>query len=187
MKNDKRHVMMDLETWGTRSGSALRSVGAVVFDPKETGVDAETFYANIDRQSCSDMGLTEDASTVAWWDRQSAEAEATLAVDQRPLREVVRDFNRWFRATGCAHVWSHGASFDVVLWEWACLACDEKEPWKFWDVRDTRTLYHLAGVDLKSVPRDGVHHNALDDAVHQARCVQLAYQTLGLSKRSLVS
>ena len=29
------NVMLDLETWGTAPGSALRSIGAVMFDPHE--------------------------------------------------------------------------------------------------------------------------------------------------------
>jgi len=37
------HVMFDLETWGTTPGSALRSIGAVEFDPMGKDI-GRTFY-----------------------------------------------------------------------------------------------------------------------------------------------
>jgi hypothetical protein len=50
-------------------------------------------------------------------------------------------------------------------------------PWPFWSVRDTRTLYDIAGVKLK----DGGHvtsHKAVEDAERQAIVVQQAYMKL---------
>jgi hypothetical protein len=41
-------------------------------------------------------------------------------------------------------------------------------PWQFWSVRCTRTLYDLAGVDVKAY-RAGTAHIALDDAMAQTR------------------
>jgi hypothetical protein len=52
-----------------------------------------------------------------------------------------------------------------------------KNPWQFWNIRDCRTIYELAGVSLK----DGGHvtsHKALEDAERQAIVVQKAYQKL---------
>jgi hypothetical protein len=48
-------------------------------------------------------------------------------------------------------------------------------------VRDTRTLFEIAGVKL----RDGGHvtlHKAVDDAERQAIVVQQAYKKLGVKK-----
>jgi hypothetical protein len=66
------HVMLDLETWGTSPGSALRSVGAVTFSPYgEPGFTEAAFYANIDRHSCVLAGMTIDPAIVDWWSRQA--------------------------------------------------------------------------------------------------------------------
>jgi len=46
--------------------------------------------------------------------------------------------------------------------------------WKFWEVRDTRTLFDLAKVDVRIEGK----HNALTDAVAQAQAVQQAYSIL---------
>ena len=71
------HVMLDLETWGTRPGSALRSIGAVTFGLNATSVGAR-FYRNIDKESCLLAGLTVDTETVSWWLKQAPEAVAYL-------------------------------------------------------------------------------------------------------------
>ena len=58
--------------------------------------------------------------------------------------------------------------------EAAARAVGKEAPWKFWDARDTRTVYGLAGFDPRSVPKSGVAHHALDDALYQVTCVQRA-------------
>jgi hypothetical protein len=167
------HVMLDLETFGTKPGSVIRSIGAVMFDPF-TGSTGSEFYRNVDKQSCIDAGLTVDASTERWWSQQSKEAQDSLLVDPKPLAEVVRDFNKWFIVNSGAQVWSQGSNFDGVLWEFACAAVKQRVPWKFYDTRDTRTVYDIFGLNSSSVSRAGTYHNALDDAKHQARCVAVA-------------
>lgn len=171
------HVMLDLETWGTRPGSALRSIGAVLFDLDMKNVDG-TFYRNINKDSCVINGLTVDPDTVAWWGRQSPAASAALEKDQKLLIEVVREFHDWFREVRGRYIWCQGGNFDEPLWTAAARAVDQAIPWKFWDVRCTRTIYAIADFDQRSVPRAGTAHNALDDAAHQARCVQLAWAKL---------
>lgn len=171
------HVMLDLETWGTRPGSALRSIGAVAFHPERETI-GRTFYSNIDKDSCLTAGLTIDADTVAWWARQSKESIAALEDNPRPLGDVVTYFHDWFTSVGGKFVWCHGGNFDEPLWTAACRAVTQSVPWKFWNARCTRTLYAVADFDAKSIPRSGTYHNAIDDAVHQARCVQQAMAKL---------
>lgn len=174
------HIMLDLETWGTKAGSALRSIGAVTFNPY-TGDMGDEFYRNIDKQSCLDAGLSIDPGTERWWSEQSKEAQDSLLVDPKPLGEVVRDFATWWIKSRGVQVWSQGSNFDSVLWEAACLAMKARVPWKFFDTRDTRTVYELCGLDTRSVLRDGTYHNALDDAKHQVRCIRAAIRK-GLPK-----
>jgi hypothetical protein len=52
-------------------------------------------------------------------------------------------------------------------------------PWPFWTVRDTRTLYEIAGVSLKDKKYGSkTTHKAVEDAEHQAIVVQDAYMKL---------
>ena len=174
------HVMIDLETWGTLPGSALRSIGAVTFNPYGDWHEEKTFYANIDRQSCETAGLVIDPKTEAWWEKQSAEARARLDDDCKWLTFVQFDFAKWWQDIGGTYVWSNGTNFDEVLWRVACQRLGREVPWKYWNVRDTRTCWHLARLNAKSVPFDGVQHDAIADARHQAKCVTRAYGILGI-------
>ncbi len=173
-----KHVMLDLETFGTRPGSVLRSIGAVEFELD--GAIGDTFYRNIDYISCLEAGLTVDAATKEWWKRQSMEAEACLLVDQHPLISVVVDFHCWFIANAATHIWCHGANFDEPLWSAAARAVQKVPPWKYWNTRCTRTAYDLMQFDARSVERVGVAHNALNDARHQIECLQRAAAQFGL-------
>lgn len=72
------HVSIDLETWGTLPGSALRSIGAVTFSPYGDGHTEQHFYANIDLQSCMDVELSVNRDTAIWWRQQSIESQQRL-------------------------------------------------------------------------------------------------------------
>lgn len=75
-----RHIMIDIETFGTRPGAAIRSIGAVVFGfpDGDNGhpfvARSGGFYANITRVSCEQVGLRVEPETEDWWRRQSIEA-----------------------------------------------------------------------------------------------------------------
>lgn len=176
-----RHVMLDLETFGTKPGSVLRSIGAVVFGLR-SGLGDE-FYRNIEKQSQLDAGLTVDPATERWWSQQSAEVQQHLLDNPAPLATVAVLFHAWFARTGAEFVWSQGANFDVVLWEAACARIGVAVPWRYFNARDTRTVYDICGFDARALPRHGTFHNALDDAKHQARCIQAALS--GAAARSV--
>lgn len=171
-------VMLDLETWGTKPGSAIRSIAAVVFNFEGALVSPSYFYRNIDDKSCLDAGLRRDERTVAWWGEKSLGAQQALLIHQKPLIVVVREAMKWWGPYRGACVWAQGAGFDPVLWEAACDAVGQQVPWDFRAVRDTRTLYALAKLDTKAVKFEGERHNALDDCRHQIKCCRVAYQIL---------
>lgn len=168
-------VMLDLETWGTEPGCAIRSIGAVAFDPGLSAAPNETFYVNISDASCERVGLIKDAATIAWWE-QHLDAALALQFEQVPLYIAAMAFCGWWRSVEGKCVWSHGANFDEPVWRVASKAVGVSVPWNYRDVRDTRTLYALSGFDPKSVPAVGTLHNARDDAVTQALAVQAAFR-----------
>lgn len=167
-----KNVMLDIETFGTLPGSVIRSIGAVTFDL--AGKVGETFYVNIDKQSCLDAGLVVDPKTEEWWSQQSPAARQSLEVDPKPLHTALLNFRTWFLARNAPFVWSQGANFDPPLLEAAYVASGIGLPWKFFNVRDTRTVYDLFGFDTRDIARKRIHHNALDDTLHQVELVAAA-------------
>lgn len=168
------NAMIDTETLGTKPGAAILSIGAVIFGPAGMG---DTFYAPVLLESCVNVGLTIDPAAITWWMRQSDEARAAaFRNDAAPLWQVLGDFFDWFNAQRAKHPWCHGATFDVPILENAFEACNLAAPWEYWNVRDTRTLYDLAGVKVDRAT--GTHHNALDDAINQAKAAAQAMRIL---------
>jgi hypothetical protein len=167
-----KNVMLDIETFGTLPGSVIRSIGAVTFDL--AGKVGETFYVNIDKQSCLAAGLVVDAKAEEWWSQQSAAARKAFDNDPKPLHTALLNFRTWFLARNAPFVWSQGANFDPPLLEAAYTASGIGLPWKFYNVRDTRTVYDLFGFDTRDIVRKRIHHNALDDTLHQVELVAAA-------------
>jgi len=170
------HISIDLETLGTAPGSIVLSVGATKFDPI-TGEIGEKFYANIVPQSCLELGMTKDESTIAWWAEQSQEARDALKVDRKPVRNVLENFQQWIGAP--EGVWGWGASFDVVLIECAYRATGLAIPWPHWNIECGKTL--CKRVHIKPVRNTGVHHKADVDAEMQAIAICQAYKKLRLA------
>jgi len=164
----QERVMVDIETMGTERGAAIVSIGAVRFTT--SGFD-ETFHRSISLKSCQDAGLTVDAETLEWWLTQNSEAKEQL-VGGDSLRAVLHGFSEWY--DGADEIWANSPSFDCELLEAAYDAVGLEEPWEFWEERDVRTVKSLPIANERE--HRGVEHDALDDAVHQARVVA---KTLG--------
>ncbi len=176
------HVMVDIETMGVRPTSAIVSIGAVRFDIDSDFIDTDNaFYRVVDLDSCLRLGMTVDASTVEWWLAQGEAARGALAVNKVHVDIAVGTFDYWlchFPQVQPLRVWCNGPSFDGVVLENAHTVCERRVPWRYNELRDMRTIVELANLDLSTLPRVGNAHNALDDAVFQAKAVQVAYRYL---------
>ena len=159
MTKDK--LMVDIETLGLDVESAILSIGAVRFDSGGLG---ETFYREIDLVTCQDAGLEIDADTLQWW---LTEADTELPLGDNHLENVLREFRDF--ALSANEVWSNSPSFDCEHLEHAFDAVGLDVPWTFYEERDVRTLKELP-IPVE-IEQDGTEHNALDDAVYQARIV----------------
>lgn len=174
-------VMIDLETMSSRPNAAIAAIGAVAFDMKNLSL-GETFYTTIDLESCEKVGLDFSASTISWWMKQSEQARRdVLGGHQSDLSMALANFSSWL-CECCVppkslKVWGNGANFDPVIMESAYAACDEPVPWMFWGVRCFRTLKGLYP-HIEPDDRQGTHHNALDDAIHQAEHIFKIRRTL---------
>jgi hypothetical protein len=161
------HIMIDLETMGTRADAPIISIGAVAFD--KDGV-TQVFYRPVALQSSVRSGGVIDPRTVMWWLRQSAAARAALEDGEDAavsLEDALRDFSQMVCSYGDSlkGVWGNGASFDNTIMHES--AHRTKVPlWEFWKDRCYRTV-KSSHPDV-AMERVGEHHNALDDAKSQA-------------------
>ncbi|HEB5116167.1 TPA: 3'-5' exoribonuclease [Klebsiella pneumoniae] len=184
---DYVHVMVDLETMGKKHNAPIVAIGAVVFDPA-TGSIGENFYKVVCLESSVNWGAVIDPSTVIWWLKQSSEARSAIVNDDAiPLLDALLQFREFVSdnvAGGSkkAQVWGNGASFDnsILRSSYDCIA--EDYPWEYWNDRDVRTMVELGHAinyePQKAIPFEGERHNALADAIHQARYVSAIWQRL---------
>lgn len=175
MTKQPRHVMIDIETMGKTPECAIVSIGAVVFDPRYGLVTNNTFYVELDYES-QGRRICED--TKSWWIKQSPEAkEALFGLDD--LDTALEDLANWLPAD--CKPWGNGATFDISFLEDAYRQVDQEVPWKFWNIRDCRTILDMyeskRGGFGKSSNRKGAH-NALQDAIHQAKYVTMMWSKL---------
>lgn len=174
-------VMLDLETLGTSPGCVILSIGAVKFYPEEQRI-GDTFYRLILPSSCTDIGLHADAATAVWWMRQSDEARLGVAKASTtgvPVYQALRDFTNWYNEGDAgAFIWANSPSFDCAILKDVYQKLKASPPWSFWAERDYRTLKTLFG-EVELPERDGVHHNALDDAAHQAEHLMAILRHIG--------
>ena len=167
-----KHVMVDLETLGVKPGYSILSIGACVFNPASGEIEAK-FYRVIDAKK---NNLLIDPNTVNWWKEQSKEAQKVFTdKSMSPIESVLVEFTNWWKQNNGKYFWCHGAVFDAPLLEAAYDYCKMPKPWGHYYVRDTRTIYDIAGVEPI---RRGTYHNALDDALTQADAVYRAFQNL---------
>lgn len=175
------HIMLDIETLGTKAGCVVLSVGAAAFDPT-SGEVSSSFYEAIAFKDSVLSGLTVDPETYAWWQKQDAEARRQAFAGENTLFGTATRFAEWAIPHRASDWWCQGSDFDFPIWGAAMKAAGITQPWKFWQVRDTRTLYAVAKMNKDAISRDGTYHNALDDSLHQIRCVHECYRLLGLAK-----
>jgi exodeoxyribonuclease VIII len=161
-------VMLDLETFGVNSDSAIVVIGALKFtrDLPHLNIDKmDSFYRKVDPSSCRDIGMKIDPATVSWWEKQPPEIRAEVFSEDRiPIKQALVEFSEWYKGSSC--IWSQGANFDIPILSTAYTKCGMREPWNYWSARDTRTLFDVTGLSKKDLPAEGAH-NALKDCWRQ--------------------
>jgi hypothetical protein len=173
-----RQPMIDLETMSTKPNAAILSIGAVIMDLESLTLH-ETFYVNVELSSCVEAGLDCSEATRDWWALpENREARDQLSKSAVPLRTALESLANWLVArksnehyewdVKSIRPWSNGASFDIVILESAYASQGWQAPWKFYNHMCYRTMKNLYPEVAKPL-HHGTKHNALDDAITQAR------------------
>lgn len=160
-------IMLDLETLGTKPGSVILSIDACTFGSPER----RTFHALLDLDSQVRRGMTIDPSTIMWWFKQTDQARAAQDMPRDQPGDVLPAFADWCTAVsgGSFTIWGHGSNFDLPLIEALFDRYLVKWPWKYNAVRDTRTVFAIAGKKMGDFGTPNpLAHDALQDAIYQA-------------------
>lgn len=178
-KIEKFDIMVDIETLSTEPNAVILTVSAVKFNMKDDK-NLDTFYYRIDRESCEKLGMHVDENTIKWWKNQKEEVrlEAFEEKNRFGIKFVLMKLAEFVRDANC--LWSHSPNFDYVILESAYKKCSINVPWKFWQLRDTRTVYDLADVNLKEFSKPTESHNALYDCFNQIKALKQSYKNLKL-------
>ena len=160
------HVMIDLETLSTEPNAAIIAIGAVKFDQAEPA-NMDRFYCPITVASNIERKRHISASTLEWWmSKDQAEPwDMYMRSERQHIAVALDGFFDWFGPDSLP-TWGNGATFDNVILADAFRQAGLRHPWSYKHDRCYRTVCNMApSVELK---REGMYHNAVDDAQTQA-------------------
>lgn len=172
-----QHIMLDIETMGVKTNAAVMSIGACYFDPNTSEI-GNKFHNQV---NISSNGVI-DASTVIWWMKQNDKAREKFFDNEKAdsIDVVLARLLTWVEPK--SQVWGNGIAFDNVIVRTAFENFGGKTPWQHWNDRDVRTIVEIGrqlGFDpKKDMPFEGVKHDALADAIHQAKYVSAIWQKI---------
>lgn len=156
-----KHIMLDIETLGTTPNSVIVSIAAVKFNFKDD--KTESFEVNCDVKSSKELGMVVDKDTIEWWSKQPKEVRNAWLKDPQPIDEALDAFTEFVGNPKDMVLWCNGMNFDYPVLEWSYRAAGKTPPWKYWNLRDARTVYSIFDLNMKEFPRVGDYHNAIDD------------------------
>lgn len=170
--NKQIEIVVDLETMGNTPGSVITAIGAVAIIGRE--IQPDGFYAKINPQSCIDVGMKMDYSTVEWWMKQPDAAREQMfnAAGRVDLPVALLAFNAWIQSgsIGCdkPNIWGNDPSFDNTILADAYRLAKLPRPWRHTENRCFRTLRNLFKGKYEE-PEATIKHHALHDALWEAK------------------
>ena len=177
----KNTLMIDLETTGQRVGCKVLSLGAFGFDKDGNQVE---FYRVFETSAQQLEGLTDDESTIAWWNTKvDPEARAAAFSGTTSPQEGIAEFKKWFYENFSAEygdwfkVWCCGLDFDFPILQEFFRRFGFTFPWFFWNQYDYRTIKNLFPA-IKADEGNIAKHTALEDAKAQMRGLRSFYVKL---------
>ena len=172
-----KHIMLDNETLGTVADAAIMSIGAVKFDLDSDAIDDAGFYASVSIDSNLELKRRVQEDTLIWWMKQPVDAQGVFHESKQTLENALVELSDWI-GDGDYCMWSNGADFDIPMLAHAYTQLRMEIPWKFWNNCCFRTYKNLPQARQVKFVASGIKHNALTDAVNQARHLQLIHQVV---------
>lgn len=172
---EQHGIMYDIETLDVEGSAVVVQVAAVLFNLNKREI-VDTVNIHFDFQGQIDSGRSISRDTLLFWLRQPKEAiEAVFFPDHLfntddGIRVLLMNVERWQRDNDVIEHWANGDKFDITVLESLFLDQEEETPWKFYELRDLRTIKKYCvppefKYSVLAIPR--VAHDALSDAMAQ--------------------
>lgn len=171
-------IMIDLETLSLKPNAAIIDIGAVCSNGK--------FSAKINPSAYeTETQFNVDYNTVEWHrTKNSLNWGVYITYPDRDLLGALGELSDWITMMGGTPViWANGTSFDIPILEHAYRVYGMEIPWKYYNVRDYRTLREMYKWLVDTVPANANKHVALDDAAHQYDVLKTIFKYLGKELR----
>lgn len=169
-------VMVDIEGLATGPETTILTIAAQEFDPLERGLLGRDFYVRVDLES--QEGRTIEQGTIDWWATQplAVREEAFNEQDRVSLRDALQGLHRvvWH----ARRVWAQGPTYDMNILEHAYKSLAMPLPWRYYAVRDSRTLFGL----VPSLEKYPASHHALEDCRRQIQLLWDALEYLNIKE-----
>jgi hypothetical protein len=160
------HLMIDLEGLATGPDTCILTIAAQAFDPFGLGWYDKHYYARVSLESQENRAI--DDGTIEWWATQPTHAreEAFGEQDRIPLDRALDELGKliWHSKL----IWSQGPTYDMNILEHAYKSYGKPLPWKYYMVRDSRTVFSL----WPEQPIPAASHHALEDCRRQIGMLQ---------------
>ena len=159
-------LMIDLEGLATGPDTTILTIAAQSFDPFGQGHSGLSYYARVTLESQEDRAI--DQGTIDWWATQPAVVrdEAFNEQDRIPLDQALDGLGRLIWHSN--RIWAQGPTYDMNILEHAYKSYGKALPWKYYMVRDSRTVFSL----WPDQPIPPTSHHALEDCRRQIGMLQ---------------
>jgi hypothetical protein len=168
-------LMIDIETIGVAPAATILTIAAQTFDPFGTGYYPKHYYARVSLESQETRTI--DDSTMDWWATQSVQVreEAFNEKDRVPLDQALDELGKLIWTS--KFLWCQGPTFDCTILEHAYKSYGKVLPWKYYMVRDSRTVFSL----WPDQPIPPTSHHALEDCRRQIGMLQRTLDHLNVT------
>jgi hypothetical protein len=174
-------------------------------DISQTNIEElEKFYCLIDIEDSKKYSLDIAEKCIEWWNKQpqkeeifkgyrftqdgslqsigDGECTSTRGSESRlSLKECLLKFNKWIifgnNSVNDIHIWSNGVAFDIPILENAYKKTCIEIPWKYWNVRDSRTIVKTLNVYPPNIYKN-MAHNPIYDCYRQIITLQKAFKKI---------
>ena len=158
--------MIDLEGLATGPDATILTIAAQAFDPFGKGIYEQSYYARVTLESQENRVI--DNGTIEWWATQPAivRDEAFNEEGRIPLDQALDELGKliWHSKL----IWAQGPTYDMNILEHAYKSYHKPLPWKYFQVRDSRTVFSL----WPEQPIPPTSHHALEDCRRQIGMLQ---------------
>lgn len=161
----KIHLMLDFESLSLQPNAVVLSAGICEIWPECEGARRTAYWEfNVSFQAIRHI----DPETVAWWMGQETKPPMTGTDGFWRIFGFLRELE----VTHEIILWANGTDFDISVLKDIAYENHQILPFKYSNVRDFRTMRKCFPLPKDKEPPTIAKHNALEDALWQARYLE---------------